>query len=115
MYKTVILGKELVISNKAYEALVRKWRVGNITDNVINGDCSYCGKYLKIMKCNPKCPYEKFQTKIHSGCKVILLQLTKDNFPFSFRISYAIWDTKEKAIACVSAVEEELKKFEKVK
>jgi hypothetical protein len=116
MYKTVILGKELVISNKAYEALVRKWRVGNIRNNfnwIISGICDYCFKFNGYGKICKGCPFEKHSGK--HGCQSLLKKIARNNYPKHFYRHGAAWTTKEQAIACVSAVEEELRKFKKVK
>ena len=123
MYKHEILGKKLVISNKAYDSLTRKWRVEKIREDkvhgmgviYIRGECPYCGKYKDVLECASACPFSKFETK-RFGCMEILESLLDmRNYPYAVDINIARWENREKAIACVSAVEKELRKFKKVK
>lgn len=120
MYRHEIFGKELVISNKAYEALVRKWRVGNIKQLCkstwfISGMCSFCISFSVNYKCLSRCPFYKYKTKTTVGCKKVLESIIPPNGRF-FNITTkgVYWNFKNQATACVSAVEAELKKFRKV-
>ncbi len=111
MYRHNLLDKEIVISDEAYEELVKKWKCKEIQQMSgkyrIRGNCYYCTIFEECAEC----PFFKFTKEFKSGCLDIIKLISPGNFPYIITTSIASWSTKEAAIACVSAVEEELRKF----
>ena len=121
MYRHEMFGEELIISDKAYEALASKWRVGNIKYNKVDkgweitGKCEYCKRHISIFYCKDGCPFSKFRDKLNNykGCFRLIRLIGGLNYvPRDVSQASAFWLTKKAAEACVSAVEKELKKFE---
>jgi hypothetical protein len=120
MYRAVILGKEIIISNKEYEILVEKWDVKNLKESKdnrscfvyeIKGTCPFCAKYM--VHC-VKCPFGVFSIRTVYGCTDLLDYLFGKDSPYMSPKSCQ-WHDKSKAMRCVKTISIGLKLFRKMR
>ncbi len=103
------MGKELIITDEVYNSWIKKWNVKNLKkvsslDWTIRGQCPYC---------NDPC-FSCLLRKLFGGCSIIIGFISNGNNPDTWFTDSCHWITKKKAIACVSKIEAELKKFEEI-